>query len=170
MTRATVLLLSLAAVLATALVLELVSAPDPAEDLPPRPASSAAGDPAIAGAPAASNSRAGIDGPDDGLALPVQTILARPLFSPNRRLAARPDGFVGVAAANSLPRLAGVIVGPGGRRAIFALAGGGHPLVVAEGGRIGRYLVRAIVPGQVTLTDAEQQLVVRPSHAKGTPP
>ncbi len=71
-------------------------------------------------------------------------------------------------SSNSLPRLAGVVVAPGGRRAIFAPAEG-RPLVVPEGGHIGRYVVRAIMPGQVTLSDAEQQLVVRPSHAKGTP-
>ena len=70
------------------------------------------------------------------------------------------------AASDDLPRLAGVIVGPGGGRAIFAPAEG-RALVVPEGGHVGRYTVRSIVPGQVTLSDSEREFVIRPSLAKG---
>ncbi len=169
MTR--VLLLSLAVVLSVALALELVTGPDPDEDGPAPPASLAAGTPAAAaaaGAPPLGKDGDGKDNTNDGLASLVRTMLARPLFNPNRRPAATADGSA-AGASDTLPRLAGVIVGPGGRRAIFAPAEG-RPLVVPEGGRIGRYVVRSIVPGQVTLSDAEQQLVIRPSHAKGTMP
>ena len=161
MTRATALLLSLAAVLSAALVLEMVAGQDPDDDPPTRLAPPAAADAATAPA-------SGTEGAGDDLGRLTRTILARPLFSPNRRLASHASTAAGDLVFNSLPRLAGVVVAPGGRRAIFAPAEG-RPLVVPEGGHIGRYVVRAIMPGQVTLSDAEQQLVVRPSHAKGTP-
>ncbi len=160
MNRTTLLLLSLAAVLSVLLALTLMTGSDPDEDAPAAPAAAA---PAFAGPPAAGKDTAG-----DDLTGLVQTMLARPLFNPNRRPVPGADGSAG-AGSDALPRLAGVIVGPGGRRAIFAPAEG-RPVVVAEGGRIGRYVVRSIVPGQVTLADAERQLVIRPSHAKGTMP
>ncbi len=163
MTRASVLLLSLAAVLSALLALELVTGPDPDEDAPTRPALPAAGDPAAPGA-----STTGKDATEDDLTGLVQTILARPLFSQNRRPKLSAGGS-GVAASDSLPRLAGVIVAPGGGRAIFAPAEG-RALVMPEGGHIGRYVVHSIVPGQVTLSDGEQRLVIRPSLAKGNMP
>jgi hypothetical protein len=161
-TRPAVLLLSLAAVLSALLALQLLPGPEPDEPLPTLPAPAAA-DPAAAGA-----LPAGQDDADAGLAVLVRTVLARPLFSQNRRPVASAGGS-GATAIDSLPRLAGVIVAPGGNRAIFAPAES-RPLVLAEGGHIGRYVVRAIAPGQVTLSDAEGQLVIRPSYAKGTMP
>ena len=161
MTRTTLLLASLAGLLSAALALELLAGPEPDDDPPARPAAPAAALPP-AGPPA------GAENADDNLDGPAQSMLARPLFSPGRRPAAVAEG-AGGGESDTLPRLAGVIVAPGGGRAIFA-QGQGRPLVVAEGGRIGRYVVRAIVPGQVTLSDAERELVLRPSLAKGGMP
>ena len=154
MTR-TAVLLPLAALLAVTLLLELLAGPESGEDIPLPPPAAPAPPPA---APDAAGDPAGL----------VQTILARPLFSLNRRPAATPDGSA-AATSDTLPRLAGVIVGPGGGRAIFAPAEG-RPLVLPEGGHIGRYLVRSIVPGQVTLSDAGRDLVIRPSLVKGSMP
>lgn len=160
MNRVIAPLLSLAAVLSALLAMQLAVGSDPDQDVPDRPALPAAGNPAATGA-----SAIGQDAADGDLAAPVRTMLARPLFSQTRRPAAHADGS-GAALSGDLPRLAGVIVGPGGGRAIFAPAEG-RPLVVPEGGHIGRYLVRSIVPGQVTLSDSERVLVIRPSLAKG---
>jgi hypothetical protein len=82
----------------------------------------------------------------------VAAILARPLFSPDRR----PPSEAAVAAAGSqtsegLPRLTGVIVSPAGRSAIFANEGG-RPLVVTEGGRVNAWMVRAIDIGTVQVS------------------
>jgi hypothetical protein len=78
----------------------------------------------------------------------VATILARPLFSRDRR---PPDAKVASASdpGEGLPRLTGIAVSPAGRSAIFAGAAAGKPIVVGEGGSVGGYTVRAIAPGQV---------------------
>ena len=152
MTRAVGLLLSLAALLSAVLALELLAGPGP----------DAGGDAPPVALPVAAAAASAADDDPAGLA---RTVLARPLFSPARRPAAAAGG----GAGDTLPRLAGVVVAPGGGRAIFAPAAG-RPLVVPEGGRIGRYVVRAIVPGQVTLSDAGRDLVIRPSLARGIMP
>jgi hypothetical protein len=101
---------------------------------------------------------------DDSLLPNVSTIvLKRPLFSPDRKAAANAGATPGQTAADELPRLAGVIVGPSGRRAIFADATG-HPKVANEGSTIGRFTVRVIAPGQVTLTSSEGERVLRPTY------
>ncbi len=102
--------------------------------------------------------------PDNGvLSEAATTVLNRPLFSPDRRMA---EPAAAAAAATSptaeLPRLAGVIVGPSGRHAIFADTSG-HPQVATEGSSIGRYTVQTIQPGQVTVTSSEGERVLRPS-------
>ncbi len=68
----------------------------------------------------------------------VRTILDRPIFSPSRR-----PGSVAVASTE-LPRLAGIIVGPEGARAIFAGSGDGRAIVATAGGRAGPYLIRSV--------------------------
>lgn len=85
-----------------------------------------------------------------------RVLLARPLFSPGRR----PPANAGGATLAGLPRLTGVLVAPSGRHAIFA---GG--VVLAEGARIGRYRVRRIEAGQVTLSGPDGPHVVRPQFA-----
>ncbi len=61
------------------------------------------------------------------------TVLARPLFSPDRRLAPPGQAVAAVVASDDIPRLAAVIVGPSGGMAIFE-DGSGRPHVAAEGG------------------------------------
>jgi hypothetical protein len=91
----------------------------------------------------------------------VDVLLARPLFSPGRRPAAE-----AASAGAELPRLAGIIITPAGRRAIFAAAGAGRPSVLAEGERIGGYVVRSIAPAQVVVSGPEGDRVIHPSLAK----
>ncbi len=88
-------------------------------------------------------------------------VLARPLFTETRRPAAPTTEPKEAAAV--LPRLAGVIVGRSERMAIFAPVSGGRSLVVAEGGRIGDFVLRLIAPGEVTVTGADGTRLLRPS-------
>ncbi len=93
------------------------------------------------------------------------TALARPLFAPDRRPVPEPRAAVaGGPGGRDLPRLAGVLVAPGGGAAIFAAAGeGAKPLVLRVGDRVSEFEVKAIVAGEVTLTGPEGDRVVRPS-------
>jgi hypothetical protein len=89
----------------------------------------------------------------------AEAINARPLFSIGRR-PPKSEGGGRTMAATGLPRLAGVIISPAGRRAIF-MPDGGKPMVVAEGGllddakivaiRADRVLVSSTVHGAQTL-------------------
>ena len=94
----------------------------------------------------------------------VNAILARPLFSPDRRPAAN-GAVVSATAASSLPRLSGVMVGPFGRRAIFA-AEGSKPMVVGEGGHVSDWTVRVIEAGAVRLVGPGGEQVLHPSFAQ----
>lgn len=92
----------------------------------------------------------------------VTTILERPLFSPDRR----PSGEIPVAASrrtpDGLPRLAGVLVGPFGRSAIFAVEGG-KPLVVTEGAHVSAWTVSSIAVGTVQVSGPGGVLILHPS-------
>ncbi len=85
----------------------------------------------------------------DNLQAWVGPVLARPLFSPDRRPAADMDN-IAAAGLPGLPRLTGILVGPFGRSAIFASTGS-KPIVLGEGGRIDAYTVRSIDAAQVQL-------------------
>ena len=63
------------------------------------------------------------------------------------------------AGASELPRLAGTLVSPGQRIALFQ-AGPGHAVAVGIGEDIGDYVVREIGPGQVRLDRAEHDIIV----------
>ena len=93
------------------------------------------------------------------------TVLARPLFDPDRRPPA--PGAATRPADAALPRLAGTMVTAAGRRAIFA--GGGAPLVVQEGARVGAFTVVLIAPGEVTLMGPGGVRAVRPSFDPARP-
>jgi len=81
----------------------------------------------------------------------LATSLARPLFSPDRRPTdVGPDA--GTGPTLGLPRLTGVVIGPFGRRAIFAASNGGRPTVLAVGKTLGDYTVEKIEPGGVTVS------------------
>ena len=95
----------------------------------------------------------------------ITTVLARPLFSPDRRPAADATSATG-RSLPGLPRLAGVMVGPFGRSAIFALEGS-KPIVVQEGGAVAAYRVKSIEPEEVRLIGPDGVEVLKPSFAQG---
>ena len=95
----------------------------------------------------------------------VNAILARPLFSRDRRPAAGGGGTASATAVSSLPRLSGVLVGPFGRRAIFA-ADGSKPMVVGEGAQVSNWTVRVIEAGAVRLMGPGGEQVLHPSFAQ----
>jgi hypothetical protein len=99
----------------------------------------------------------------------VATILARPLFSPDRRPPPPPEVSVAPMATpdDALPRLAGVLVSPDGKTAIFDGPAGSKPIVLHEGGRIGAFVVEAIEPGQVTLRGPAGTNVLHPVFGDG---
>jgi hypothetical protein len=96
----------------------------------------------------------------------VQTILERPLFSRTRRPTEVPNALV-AGKVHLLPRLSGVVVLPGYRRAIFQAPGATRPVVtvVAEDERIADWTVQLIDNAAVTLTRAGETLQLTPSFA-----
>jgi hypothetical protein len=93
----------------------------------------------------------------------VATILARPLFSPDRRpVAVAAAAASGNPMPQGLPRLAGVIVGPFGPSAIFAVEGG-KPTVVKESGRIDIWDVRVVNVGTVRINGPGGARTLHPS-------
>lgn len=120
--------------------------------------------PAVGGPSAAVHTRAS-DHTDEW----VETILARPLFSPSRR---PPAVSAGPAAETviGMPRLAGILISPDGKRAIFARPGGGKPLTTTEGDKIDRWTVLSIEMWQVTLSGPDGSHVLHPSFENGTTP
>ena len=95
------------------------------------------------------------------------TALARPLFNPDRRPVAPPPAAAAATAPAELPRLSGVMVTPAGRRAIFAGPANGRPVTVAEGQRIGLFLVNKIETGAVTLLGPDGPRRITPHFATG---
>jgi hypothetical protein len=92
------------------------------------------------------------------------TTLARPLFSRTRR--PPPDSGAGAGAGlNGLPRLTGILITEGGKRAIFAPESG-KPIRAEEGGRVGQYVVQSIGAGRVTVAGPEG---VRDLHLASDP-
>jgi len=94
----------------------------------------------------------------------ISAILARPVFSPDRRPVAEIASTPGVRSPQGLPRLSGVLVGPFGRSAIFEVDGR-RPLVVDEGGRIDTWTVGTIEADAVQISGLGGTRTVRPSFA-----
>lgn len=92
----------------------------------------------------------------------VATVLARPLFSPDRRPPSEGSVAVGNHVPDHLPRLAGVMVGPFGRSAIFAIDGS-KPVALSEGGRVNAWTVRLIRAGEVEVDGPGGTRTVYPS-------
>ena len=88
-------------------------------------------------------------------------LLDRPLFSPSRR----PPVAAAIRAETPpdlpLPRLSGILVASDGRTAIFA--GENRAVIVQEGGRIGRFTVQSIGPGEIVLQGPGGFRSLRPS-------
>ncbi|MGD0108333.1 MAG: hypothetical protein ABSC06_30490 [Rhodopila sp.] len=87
----------------------------------------------------------------------LNQVLARPLFSPDRRPVAS-----AVQTVRGLPRLTGIVITDSRQFAIFAAPAGGHVTVVEVGARVGSYEVRAITDTGVTLTGPEGTTLLRP--------
>jgi hypothetical protein len=120
-------------------VIRLELEPDAPVGAPPAPPPAAA--------PAAAE-------PDDAPAS-AAAVVARPLFTPGRRPPPpAPRGGDAAAAAKTLalPRLAGVVLGAGERRALFHPAGEAKPVMLSEGQEVvAGWRVATILPDQVTL-------------------
>jgi hypothetical protein len=87
----------------------------------------------------------------------LHDVLARPLFSPDRR-----PVEVGVAAARGLPRLTGIVVAGSQRVAIFAARSNEQPIVAQAGAHVGAYEVRTIADAGVTMMGPEGETLIRP--------
>lgn len=95
----------------------------------------------------------------------MDTALARPLFSGDRRPPrSATDPSPAQAAAT---RLAGVVTGPFGSRAIFVSAGSAKPVVLEEGARIGGLVIRSIEPGRVVVEADGAVRTLMPAYAAG---
>jgi hypothetical protein len=97
----------------------------------------------------------------------IAAILARPVFSPDRRPPAEIASTPGVRLPEGLPRLSGVLLGPFGRSAIFAVDGR-EPLVVDEGGRIDAWTVGTIEADTVQVSGPGGARTVHPSFASSS--
>jgi hypothetical protein len=93
----------------------------------------------------------------------VTAILARPLFSPDRRPAAS-----AARSVSGLPRLTGIVVTAGHKVAIFATPG--KAVVAEEGVRLGAYEVTAISDSGVTVAGPEGTTMLRPVFDPSPPP
>ena len=93
-------------------------------------------------------------------------MLGRPLFSPDRRPVRVSAAGGAPSRQDDLPRLAGILILPQGRQAIFAPAGDATRSIVAtEGTQVGAWKVTAISPVDVKLTGPDGTRLVRPSFA-----
>jgi hypothetical protein len=107
--------------------------------------------------------------PDAGAEGWAATVLARPLFSQSRRPDAAPADPV--AHATDSVRLAGVVTGPSGKRAIFS-SKDTKPVIAVEGSRIGDFVVRSIEPNHVVVEAESGLRTLKPSFtdAPSAPP
>lgn len=96
---------------------------------------------------------------DDGADF-VPIILARPLFALDRRPKAGPAA-VG-AVGDDMARLAGILIDPPQRHAIFQPSGDGKPLSLVEGDQIAGWQIQRIAPDGVTLTGPQGTQTLQP--------
>lgn len=95
----------------------------------------------------------------------LSEILARPVFSPDRRPVAS-----NTARTNGLSRLTGIVVSGTQKVAIFAGPPGSRPTAAQEGERVGAYEVREITRAGVTVLGPEGVMVVSPVFDPAAPP
>jgi len=95
----------------------------------------------------------------------VSALQARPLFTPGRT-PYHPEPPPPADPAQP-PRLTGLIVMQGVRRAIFAASGGQKPSVVTEGSRLGPFTVTAIAADKIELTGPAGVYTLHPSSDAG---
>jgi hypothetical protein len=95
----------------------------------------------------------------------ASTILARPIFSQDRR----PPAVADATAVVVLPRLTAIIITPGTRRAVF-LAPGGKALALGPGGEVAGYQLKSITAGSVVLLGPDGGITtVRPQFLNAAP-
>ncbi len=92
----------------------------------------------------------------------VAAILARPLFEPSRRPPTTAQASTD-AATPTLPRLAAIMVSPGRRAVIFQAPGGGKPLTLVEGEKVGGYLIQSISADRVVVVSSGGSHVLHPT-------
>jgi hypothetical protein len=97
------------------------------------------------------------DRPDDLVAV----ILARPLLSPSRR---PPVSGANEAVASDLAgnRLAGIVIEPDRRTAIFAVPGA-KPLILTEGESVSGWQIESITPTEVSLVSRSGTKTLQPT-------
>jgi len=88
----------------------------------------------------------------------TRIILGRPLFTPGRRPPSE------AASGPAEPRLAGIVISPGGRKAIFAGDGDARAQVVAPGGNAGVWHIVAIGDGAVQVIGPDGPRTLRPTR------
>jgi hypothetical protein len=96
-------------------------------------------------------------------------ITSRPLFTIGRR-PPKLTQHNQTVTATGLPRLSGIMIMPGARRAIF-MPETGKPMTLGEGGSLDDYTIRRITPDQVFLTGPKGDMVLHPAYdarASGT--
>ncbi len=118
-------------------------------------AGASASEPVARRAEPATPSRAPGPRVDDLLA----TILTRPLFSPTRQPAARPDQPAGRDLGDV--RLTGIIIEAGHHLAIFAVPDA-KPMVRSEGEMINDWRLESIAPGEVVLSGPAGTTTLQP--------
>jgi hypothetical protein len=108
--------------------------------------------------------------PAENLDSMVSEILERPLFSPSRQSADKPDSE-DVAQAPPPPpppqlpaRLAGMNIRPETRQALFEVQAGQKLTAVSEGQEINGWTVASIQPDQVVLRSTAGEQVMKPGH------
>ena len=89
----------------------------------------------------------------------LATILTRPLFSPTRQPAARPDQPAGRDLGDV--RLTGIIIEAGHHLAIFAVPDA-KPMVRSEGEMINDWRLESIAPGEVVLSGPAGTTTLQP--------
>lgn len=108
----------------------------------------------------------------------LSVILARPLFSSTRRPAPRNDDTIADSGLTDT-RLAGIVIAPGHRIAIFA-SNGEKPLAVSEGQTVSGWRVERITAREVSLSGpggtktmqpkSDPNLAPPPTQARVNPP
>ena len=103
----------------------------------------------------------------------IATVLSRPLFTTDRRPVAPAAAAAATTGPQALPRLAGIVVSPSGRSAIFAGnldQSPEHSAVVVEGAAIGLWRVVAIRSDAVDISGPQGERTVKPSYSDDPPP
>ncbi len=113
-------------------------------------------------APAASRAAATAAEP---VAAWAATALGRPVFATDRR---PPAAVTAAAGPQNLPRLAGIVVSPNGRTAIFAGAGD-KSTAVAEGAAVGPWRVVAIHADAVDMAGPQGARTVKLAYSNQPP-